>query len=127
MPERKDIAMKDGLPRISTINRYFGSWKTLLNKHYPQYDIQDRRRGHKNYEAESGIVRKAIDDYINENDKVPSNSAISEKTGIGYSVIIKSLGMTKDEYCQENYPQYYQEKEDIQLEDETDEGMCMMM
>ena len=127
LPERKDIAMKDGLPHISTINRYFGSWKTLLNKHYPQYDIQDRRRGHKNYEAESGIVRKAIDDYINENDKVPSNSAISEKTGIGYSVIIKSLGMTKDEYCQENYPQYYQEKEDIQLEDETDEGMCMMM
>ena len=35
--------------------------------------------------------------------------------------------MTKDEYCQENYPQYYQEKEDIQVEDETDEGMCMMM
>lgn len=126
LPNSKEAVMKNGLPRISTINRHFGSWKTLLYEHYPQYDIRDRRRGHKTYEAESEIVRKAIDDYINENDKIPSDSAISKKTGIGYSVIIKSLGMTKKEYCRENYPRYYQE-EDIQLEDETDEGMCMMM
>lgn len=122
-PNAEDFHSKNGMPSIATTSRVFGGVKNALREYAETVGINYTGRHEWNKES----ILTAIDDYINENDKVPSNSAISEKTGIGYSVIIKSLGMTKDEYCQENYPQYYQEKEDIQLEDETDEGMCMMM
>lgn len=125
LPKCDDATKENELPTVSTVIRYFGSWSNLLHERYPQYETQDTRKNCKNYEKEADIIQAAIENYVKENDAIPSVKTIFKMTGIRYNAIVKSLGMTKDEYCRKAYPQYY-ETEENQV-NEAEETICMMM
>lgn len=125
LPKCNDATRQNGMPTVSTVIRYFGSWSKLLHKRYPQYETQDTRKNCKNHENEADIIQAAIENYVKENDLIPSVKTIFEITGIRYNAIVKSLGMTKDEYCRKVYPHYY-ETEEKQV-NESEETICMVM
>ena len=99
----------------------------MLQERYPEYVFTDDKLKFSTIEEGRNAMITAIDKFVKENSRPPKNNELVQVTNISRVTISKYLGMPILEYCKENYPQYYKVKEETQLADELEKGICMMM
>ena len=129
LPSYKDFyrARVNGLPSAEVLQSNFGDWRRMLQERYPEYEFTDDKLKFSTIEEGRNAMITAIDKFVKENSRPPKNNELVQVTNISRVTISKYLGMPILEYCKENYPQYYKVKEETQLADELEEGICMMM
>lgn len=129
LPSYKDFykARVNGLPSAEVLQKNLGDWRRMLQERYPEYEFTDDKLKFSTIEEGRNAMITAIDEFVKENSRPPKNNELVQVTNISRVTISKYLGMPIAEYCKENYPQYYKVKEETQLADELEEGICMMM
>lgn len=129
LPSYKDFykARVNGLPSAEVLQSNFGDWRRMLQERYPEYVFTDDKLKFSTIEEGKNAMITAIDEFVKENSRPPKNNELVQVTNISRVTISKYLGMPIAEYCKKFYPQYYEGKEETQLADELEEGICMMM
>ena len=129
LPSYKDFykARVNGLPSAEVLQKNLGDWRRMLQERYPEYEFTDDKLKFSTIEEGRNAMMRAIDEFVKENDRTPKNDDLVKVTNISRVTISKYLGMPIAEYCKNKYPQYYEEKEEIKLENKIEEGMCMTM